>query len=305
MFGYIRTDTPEMRVRENEYYRAVYCGLCRSQGKCTGQCSRMALSYDMVFLALLRLAISDEIPEIKWGRCIAHPLKRRAYLANCDTLSYCSYAYALLVYGKIKDDISDERGKKRLKAKLIKPLASQMRKKALKSYALLDEKINNNLKRLAETESKNLSSVDIPADCFGDILADILSFGLDGDNEIIMRNIGKHVGRWIYIVDACDDLADDVKKERFNPLICLYGNENLSDDVKHDISNSLKLELLAAEPAFDLIDFSDRATIEGIVRNIIYRGMPDVADRILEINGKTKFVNKRKHKRGQLYNGRI
>ena len=305
MFGYIRTDTPEMRVRENEYYRAVYCGLCRSQGKCTGQCSRMTLSYDMVFLALLRLAISQEMPEIRYGRCLAHPLKKRAYLANCDALSYCSYAYALLVYGKIKDDISDERGKKRLKAKLIKPLASRMRKKALKSYAPLDEKIDKNLKKLAETESKKLSSVDIPADCFGDILADILSFGLDGDAEIIMRNIGKHVGRWIYIVDACDDLADDVKKERFNPLICLYGNDKLSDSVKRDISNSLRLELLSAEPAFDLIDFGDKATIEGIIQNIIYRGMPDIADRVLEIDGKKKFVNKRKHKRGQLYNGRI
>ena len=252
----------------------------------------------MVFLALLRLAISDEIPEIKWGRCLAHPLKKRAYVANCDALSYCSYAYALLVYGKTIDDISDERGKKRLKAKLIKPLASGMRKKALKNYALLDKKINDGLKRLAEIECQHLRSVDIPADCFGDILADILSFGLDGDDEIVMRNVGKHIGRWIYIVDACDDLADDVKNERFNPLIHLYGDGELSDDVKRDISNSLKLELLAAEPALDLIDFSDRATIEGIIQNIIYRGMPDVADRVLQIDGKTKFVNKRKHKRG-------
>ena len=298
MFGYIRTDTPELRVRENEYYRAVYCGLCRSQGKCTGQCSRMTLSYDMVFLALLRLSVSDEKPEIKWGRCLAHPFKKRAYVANCDALSYCSYAYALLVYGKIKDDISDERGRKRLKAKLIKPIAARMRKKALKNYSLLDERIDVNLKKLAETESKHLNSVDIPADCFGDILADILSFGLDGDDEIVMRNVGKHIGRWIYIVDACDDLADDVKNERFNPLIHLYGDGELSDDVKRDISNSLKLELLAAEPALDLIDFSDRATIEGIIQNIIYRGMPDVADRVLQIDGKTKFVNKRKHKRG-------
>ena len=180
-----------------------------------------------------------------------------------------------------------------------------MRRKALRNYALLDEKIMSGLKRLAKTESQRLSSVDIPADCFGDILADILSFGLEGNDEIVMRNIGKHVGRWIYIVDACDDLSDDIKKERFNPLIYLYGNQDLLEGTKRDISTSLKLELLAAEPAIDLIDFSEKATIEGIIRNIIYRGMPDVADRVLEIDGKTKFVNRRKHKRGQLDNGRI
>ena len=68
MFGYIRTDTPELRVKENEYYKAVYCGLCRAQGKCTGQCSRMTLSYDMAFLALLRLAVNKDSPIIKKGR---------------------------------------------------------------------------------------------------------------------------------------------------------------------------------------------------------------------------------------------
>ena len=130
MFGYIRTDTPELRVRENEYYKAVYCGMCRAQGKCTGQCSRMTLSYDMVFLALLRLAISGENPTIKSGRCIAHPFKKRPYLDFCDSLAYCAYASALLVWGKTSDDISDEKGLKRLKARLTKPLARRMRKKA-------------------------------------------------------------------------------------------------------------------------------------------------------------------------------
>lgn len=303
MFGYIRTDTPELRVRENEYYRAVYCGLCRAQGKCTGQCSRMTLNYDMVFLALLRLAVSKERPEIKRGRCIAHPFKKRAYLENCDSLSFCAYASALLIYGKNLDDISDEKGRKRLRAKIMMPFAKNMRKKALREYSLLDEKIGEGLKKLAETESKRLSSVDIPADCFGDILADILSFGLEGNDAIIMKNIGKHIGRWIYIIDACDDLPDDIKKGRFNPFIYLYDGKELTLEQKIDVENSLKLELLSAEPAFDLIDYCESYTVEGIIKNIIYRGMPDVAERVLELNGKSKFVNKRKNKRGLSENG--
>lgn len=303
MFGYIRTDTPELRVRENEYYRAVYCGLCRAQGRCTGQCSRMTLSYDITFLALLRLAISGEKPEIKRGRCIAHPFKKRAYVEGCESLDYCAYAAALLIYGKTADDIADEKGLDRIKAKLLKPIAKGMRKKALHYYRELDERIESGLKRLAETEKKRLSSVDVPADCFGDILADILSFGLEGNNETIMRNIGRHIGRWIYIVDACDDLDDDIKKQRFNPFIYLYDGRELTEEQKRDVANSLRLELAAAEPAFDLIDFSECPTIEGIIKNIIYRGMPDTADSVLEIDGKTKGENKRKHKRGKSTNG--
>ena len=305
MFGYVRTDTPELRVRENEYYRAVYCGLCRAQGKCTGQCSRMTLSYDVTFLALLRLAISGEKPEIKRGRCIAHPFKKRAYVDRCDSLDYCAYAAALLIYGKTADDIADEKGLDRIKAKLLKPMAKGMRKKALRKYRELDERIAAGLKRLSETEKKKLSSVDVPADCFGEILADVLSFGLEGNDEIVMRNIGRHVGRWIYIVDACDDLNDDIKKQRFNPFIYLYEGKELTEEQRRDVAASLRLELAAAEPAFDLIDFSECPTIEGIIKNIIYRGMPEVADSILEIDGKTKAKNNRKNKRGKTQNGRI
>ena len=299
MFGYIRTDVPELRVRENEYYRAVYCGLCRAQGKCTGQCSRMTLSYDMTFLALLRLAISKETPEIKSGRCLAHPFKKRAYVADCDALSYCAYASALLFYGKTVDDILDEKGRKRFKAKLIKPFASGMRKKALKKYALLDEKIASGLKKLSEIEKQKLPSVDIPAEHFGEILADIVSFGLSGKDEVIMKNIGRHIGKWIYILDACDDLSEDVSKGRFNPFIYLYDGEPLTSELKQDINTSLKLELLAAEPAFDFIDFDGKSDIEGIIKNIIYRGMPDVAERVLELNGKTKSKRTHRRKKGQ------
>lgn len=293
MFGYIRTDTPELRVRENEYYKAVYCGMCRAQGKCTGQCSRMTLSYDMVFLALLRLAISGENPTVKSGRCIAHPFKKRPYLDFCDSLAYCAYASALLVWGKTSDDISDEKGLKQLKARLTKPLARRMRKKALKKYAELDERINNGLKSLAEVEKEKLPSVDAPANRFGELLSEILSFGVEGDNAKILRSIGLHIGKWIYIVDAVDDLDDDIKKARFNPFICLYGPQGLDEDKKRAVATSLRLELLAAEPTFDLMEFGENPNIEGIIKNIIYRGMPNVADRILELDGKYKRKEKK------------
>lgn len=291
MFGYIRTDTPELRVRENEYYRAVYCGLCRAQGKCTGQCSRMTLSYDMVFLALVRLAVLGEIPEIKRGRCIAHPFGKRNYLDYCETLAYCADASALLVYGKTTDDLKDEKGGKRLKALAVKPFARRMRKKALRRLSPLDSVIETGLRRLSEVESQRLESVDIPADCFGELLGELLSYGLPEKETRILKNIGKHIGRWIYIVDAADDLEEDLKRGRFNPFACLYSDQPLTDEQKNEVATSLRLELLAAEPAFDLIEYNCDKNVEELIKNIIYRGMPNVADQILEINNKPKKEN--------------
>ncbi len=283
MFGYIRTDTPELRVRENEYYRAVYCGLCRAQGKCTGQCSRFILSYDITFLALLRLAVEGKQIEIKRGACIAHPFRKRAYVAFCEPLAYCSYAAAILAYGKTVDDINDEKGTKKLKALFAKPFSSYMRKKAIKKYSELDEKVFEGLKKLSDIEKQKLPSVDIPADAFGDILADVISFGLEGNEYKIMRNVGKHIGRWIYIVDAADDFEDDVKKQRFNAFACLY-NGKISMDDRKAVADSLRLELLAAEPAFDLIEYHELYDIKAIIENIIYRGMPKISERVLKLD---------------------
>ena len=84
------------------------------------------------------------------------------------------------------------------------------------------------------------------------------------------QSIGKHIGRWIYITDAADDLDDDLLNDRFNPFACLYNKELLTTEQLQEISTSLRLELLAAEPAFDLIDFEGMSNIEGIIKNIIY-----------------------------------
>ena len=115
MFGYVRVESPELKVREYECYRATYCGLCRAMGKCTGQCSRMTLSYDMAFLAICRMALLGETPRYEQKRCFVHPLRRRNVLTRTDTLDYCAGAAALLTYHRIRDDLCDERGGKRLR----------------------------------------------------------------------------------------------------------------------------------------------------------------------------------------------
>ena len=298
MFGYIKAYAPEMKMCEYEYYRAAYCGLCRSMGKCTGQCSRMTLSYDFAFLALVRLALSGEKTEIKRRRCIAHPLRKRAMMEQNRELEFCAYAAALLTYHKLADDITDERGAKRAVARMTRPMARSMRKKALKRGGLvaLDAHISDRLARLAEFEGSKKPSVDGPAEIFGELLSEIVADGLEGSKAKIAKSIGYHVGKWIYITDALDDLPEDVKKERYNPFILLYGGE-LDEEKRSLVRAALKAELCDAEGAFDLIDFGDNRAIENIIYNIIYLGMPNTVERVMKRDGcadENKNVGRRK-----------
>lgn len=290
MFGYVRTMDAELKVKEHELYRATYCGLCRSMGKCTGQCSRMTLNYDFVFLALTRYAISPCKVSFRARRCLAHPFVKRSSMEQNEILDYCSAASAILNYQKVLDDLNDEKGLKKLRAALLFPFVSYSRKKAIKkdpALRLLDESISKKLESLSIIEKSEQIGVDIPAACFGDILGEIMSFGLDGTDARIAFELGKHVGAWIYVADALDDMREDAKKGRYNPLLKLYGGRIPNGDELSMIYDATKNKLFAAESAFDLIDTDDEG-IKNILSNILYIGIPKrTADIIDSYSSKT------------------
>ncbi|MBQ9112189.1 MAG: hypothetical protein IJY08_01250 [Clostridia bacterium] len=281
MFGYVKVNSAELKVKEYEMYRGAYCGLCRSMGKCTGQCSRMTLSYDFAFLAALRLCLENTEISFSQRRCFVHPLKKRSVMDANPVLDYCAHSAAILNYHKIKDDLADERGLKRLRARLVYPFVAHARKKALTAgLGELDGAVSGLLALLADTEAQGLSSVDTPAAIFGDILSEIVSFGLDGSRRLIAVEIGRAVGRWIYTVDALDDMSEDEKKGRYNPILLLYDGRRPKDGELSLISDALKAALVSAESAMDLMD-TDRAAFRNIVENILFLGMPDTAERII------------------------
>lgn len=288
MYGYVKTYTPELKVREQEYYRAIYCGLCRTMGRCTGQCSRMTLSYDFTFFALVRMALTGERPAIKRRRCGLHPLRRRPMAEPDGTLALCANLSAILVYHKTRDDVRDERGMKRTAATLVRPYMASIRRRAIQQgLGEADAAVADALRALCELEDACPPTVDEPADCFGNLLGEVLAHGLEGSQATLARKIGRHTGRWVYILDAADDFAADVKAGRYNPLACLYQDPTkppmteLPEAKRQEIRTALLGELMEIECAFDLLDTSDNPDLGGLLANILYEGMPREAHRVL------------------------
>ena len=156
MFGYIRPKNAELKVRESEYYRAVYCGLCHAMRHVTGAFSRVTLSYDFVFLAIVRMGLIGEVPAFEQKRCFVHPTRKRPTACENETLRYCAGAAALLSYGKCRDDLHDETGLRRLGAWLLLPFLAHARRRALKKIAglsVLEEQIAACLAEIAAIEA--------------------------------------------------------------------------------------------------------------------------------------------------------
>ncbi len=273
MFGYVKPYHNELLVKDYEFYRATYCGICRSMKKHTGVFSNVTLSYDSVLLALVRmLYVPDAEIGAKARRCIAHPLKKRPMLNINSATEYTARAFAILSYYKMRDDIADEGFLKKLLITPVRPVLSGGAKRA--KIPDIAEVIREKLEKIGELERAKTASVDTPADLFGELLGEVFAYGLCERDALICREFGKSLGRFIYAADAAEDYEEDRVSGKYNPYVLLYGGEPLSDENKKSIKCGLLLECKKMESAVNLMPFGNRATIENIVRNILYAGLP-------------------------------
>ncbi len=298
-----------MKVSENELYRALYCGLCRAMGRQTGCLSRLSLSYDFVFLCAFRAALTKTELTIGRHRCAVHPLVPRAMAEEDPVLTYAARAAAYLQEAKVEDDLADERGARRAAARLLSPAARSVRRRAEKAQrkaggALCDwrETLAGPLGRLSALEKTGCDSIDETAACFGELLGAVFAGELTGREEKIARAAGDAVGRFIYVADAADDAADDCAAGRYNPIVRRYGAQCIGSreatDARGRTAVRPRLALPIAESLYAaalhelnrlaqaeaLIDpTGTQPEVLGIVRNIVYLGIPAQLRRVLAL----------------------
>lgn len=219
MFGYIKPHVPELKVSSYELYRSVYCGLCRVAGKRVSRFSRFFLSYDYVFLAIVRMFFTGEDFAVTKARCPYKPHKKHNELGENETMRFTAAAFALFTHYKVKDNVGDTKGIKKVLFFLLSLFTARFERKAKKLYPELKQIVDEPLARLTELEKSRDTSPDAAAATFGDMTAALLSMGLADENKTSAETAGFQIGRFIYLCDAIDDLEKDAKSDSFNPFL--------------------------------------------------------------------------------------
>ena len=272
MFGYVKPVHSELLVKEHEFYKATYCGICRAMKKHTGFFSNVALTYDSVFLALVRmLFVPDSDIGVEKRRCIAHPMKKKGMLRENEAIAYTAKAFAILTYYKTLDDIRDEKLLKKALVSSARPIFRRGTKKARLDF--LSTVCSEKLSAINRMEEAGEESVDNPASLFGELLGEIFAYGFSGSDRLVLYTAGYHLGRFIYAADAAEDYEDDRRSGKYNPYVKAYGAERLSPENKRTIKCALVLECKKIEGAVNLFPFGQRRAIESIIKNIIYLGL--------------------------------
>ena len=280
VFGYIRIAKPELKIKEYETYKAVYCTLCRTLGKDYGIWTRFTLSYDFTFLALLNMSLSDGCDEAERKHCVCNPLKKCNYCKNDGKIKMPAAAAMIMVYYNLLDNIKDEKGIKKLGFILMKPLFSHAHKKAARLYPRVEEIINEYISEQSALESGNCAELDRAADPTAKALSSLFQLcSEDAVQKRVLDRLGYCLGRYIYILDAACDLPEDIKSGSYNCLKTALEGEP-KNYAKERVVPQLYFCVNEAGKAFELLDIKKYRTILG---NIIYLGLEDTFKKELNV----------------------
>ncbi len=289
MTGYVRMCKPELKMREYDQYKGVYCSLCKRLSKRYGEPLRFALSFDMTFYALLAMALSDGCVGFDQSRCSYNPLKK---CLKCDTpiLDMAADLTALMVYYRSLDHLADEGFVKRVGVRVLMPFVKAYHKKAKAYLPEADAAFSAMTKAQQTLEKAKTASVDAAAEPFA-LLLQMLCEQLSADEKqkAVLSRFGYCLGRYVYLADAAADMAEDGKRGRYNPFIHSRGvNINDKDAVTScqqyaaDVLRHCQAECIAA---YDLLEIR---RFDGILRNILQEGITTTVNHLFEKRKKEK-----------------
>lgn len=274
MFGYVLPLRGELKVREAEAYQGVYCGLCHALGRSYGLVARMLLSYDFAFLAMV-LSAGEEPLAFQHRRCIACPLRGKNVCTPRKSLDLAADESIILVYWKLRDSVADESFWKGLGARLLSAVLRRAYRKASARCPEFAEQTVACLKELRQLEKEKCSSLDRTADTFARILrAAAPDTGVEARDRAV-RELLYHVGRWIYLVDAWDDLEEDRSAGCYNPVELRWKGE--PEKHREEMRTTLRHSLNLAVSACNLVEFGPW---NEVILNILYLGLPAVEEAV-------------------------
>lgn len=261
MFGYVVANMEKLSQEQQAIYKGYYCGICRSLKKQYGNFGRLTLNNDITFMVLLLADLFDPVTTYHEGRCVAHPAKRRTMTQN-ELIDYGASMNILLAYHNLMDDWHDNKNKaaktaaKRLK-RHVAGIAEQYPRQAKAVEACMEE-----LSRLEVTAPRDL---DTAANISGRILGELFVYKKDRWAEDCYT-LGEALGRFVYWMDAYEDLPKDLKKGGYNPMTLICDREDYEQRVEEMLKDALGTCAIILE-RLPLVEHLD------ILRNVLYSGV--------------------------------
>ncbi len=274
MFGYVTPYKMELKIKDYEMFKAYYCGLCISIKNNFSNLCRMTLNYDMTFLGILLDSLEYSKHKYVVTKCIAHPMKKKPKVIDNRALDYAGFCNVSLVYYKLLDDYNDDNS---LSKKFISMYIKKFINKSKEDLSPILVNIEENIKKLSFLEkSEEIISIDELSDPFASLTAFIVSYYYKDENFYDeLYNLGYNLGRWIYIIDAFDDLKEDMEKHKFNAINKAFNVENLPyEDLIIKEGNRIEFNLImSANSTSEALDKLPINKNKDLLFNILQLGL--------------------------------
>ncbi len=262
MFGYVRINKMDLTFREYEHYKAYYCGLCKYLKRNHTELSRLTINYDITFLIVLLSSIYQPSAQVFHEKCIVDPVKKKKHIIN-EITEYAASMNILLAYYKLEDDVNDEGD---IKSRLVRRAYRKSFKTAYDKYPQKADFIKACLGELRSLEEDQSTSIDQTSNCFARLLEEIFDYK-DDEYRDRLRKVGFNIGKYIYIMDAYEDLDQDLEKGRYNPFSS-YKDDR--EGLKVKVDKLIGMTLARLEEAILNLDIKVN---KSIIDNIIYSGV--------------------------------
>lgn len=261
VFGYVITNCEALTKEQQQRFRALYCGMCHTLHARYGNLGRFTLSYDMTFLAMVLSALYEPEETIEHERCLPHPRKPHEFVLS-PAMEYAVDLNVALAYHKCADNWQDDHNPAFAAAKGLLSRAYRL------ACARQPEKctaIQEWMDGIRDIERSSRAQIDPPVNLTGRMLGTLFAWKRDYWSEELYR-MGDGLGRFIYFMDAYDDLAKDVRRDKFNPLRSIMHLANYEELCK----DALTMMVADCADAFERLPIVRDADL---IRNILYSGI--------------------------------
>lgn len=282
MFGYVTPCKMELKIKDYEKFKAYYCGLCKAIKKDFGNLPRLVLNYDMTFLAVLLDSLEDTECSFKKEHCIIHPITTKIILKDHRVLSYAAFCNTILSYFKLIDNVNDDISlRNKINLFFLKPYIKKVSGDLKYHIKYMEDKLNELYKMELSPEGKSIDELSHP---FAELTGYIISSYKTYSFKDTLYSLGYNLGKWIYIIDAFDDLEKDMLRNKFNAINCALNNEKKSFQVfSKEIESRIDFTLVnCANQCLNNFNKLPLKKNEDLLYNILQYGLVEKMDKVFK-----------------------